>query len=285
MKKTVLIFGIITFAVTACDFLEIKEKKAIEICKTTRIQFSSEDGDVLANVIANSIGGFALGLNRNATWQDFANMLSGNEPNKKQEWKAYKTGEEGVYMVSFRDENGWGYSWEVVLATQTVKYINKNEYLSRKYGFGRLDNEGNFEITKITTNTIKVERVRDYYGKYTQSIVCVLNASVINRSGKSLTEAEISGHLKAVFKDKTITGNSGWESGFKSKVTRSKPWLPNTEKVFQIKTQGIEELYLDYTPEYVFFEISLQAEDPIGFSYNRNIAEFDLKEKWGTLKR
>ena len=62
-------------------------------------------------------------------------------------------------------------------------------------------------------------------------------------------------------------------------------WLPNTEKEFYIKTQGIEDIYLNYTPEYIFLEINLKAGDPIGFSYYKNIAEYNLKNKWKKIKR
>jgi len=134
MRK-LIILGIIVFIATSCSILESKEKKAIEICKNTKIQFSSEDDNLLENVLLNSIGGFALGLGRNATWQDFANLLSENAPNAKFEWNANKTEEVGIYIVSFNDENGWGHNWEVSLEAQTVKHINQNEYLSRKYGF------------------------------------------------------------------------------------------------------------------------------------------------------
>jgi len=271
---------------TACSLFENKEKKAIEICKMTKVQFSSEDNNAFANLLLNSIGGYALGLNRNATWQDFANMLAEREPNKKFEWEANKTEEEGIYLVSFRDEEGWGHRWEVALETQTVKFIALNEYLCRKYGLSRFDADENFKIVNITTNTMKIENVYSYYSNsYVKNIVYIFKASVINKTNKTLTDAKISGELKAVYKDKTIIGDDDWRnSGFKSKVSKNKPWLPNTEREFYIKTKGIEEIYLNYTPEYVFLEINLIAEDPIGFSYNKNIAEFDLKDKWEKIK-
>lgn len=296
--KRILLLVLISFTAISCEEVtklftsanELfkgfnKENRAIEICKTTKVQFSSEDDDAYTNMLLNSIGGFALGLNRNATWQDYANMYAEKEPNKKYVWKANQTKEKGIYVVAFVDEKGWGYRWEVTLETQTVKHIGQNEYLRRKYGIHRLDKNGNFEITKITTDTIRLERVSSYSGNNAKKVVCILNASVINKSGKSLTEAEISGELKVIFKDKTITGSAEWDSGFKLKVSKTKPWLPNVEKEFHIKTQGVEEIYLNYTPEYVFFEINLQAGDPIGFSYNKNIAEYDLINKWGKIKR
>jgi len=115
--------------------------------------------------------------------------------------------------------------------------------------------------------------------------VCELKANVVNRTGKSLTKAEITGDLKVIFKDKTVVGFGEWKRGFKSKVTKNKPWLPNTAKEFHVKTNGIEEIYLNYSPEYVFLEINLTAEDPIGFSFDKNIAETDFKNTWKKIKK
>ena len=99
-----------------------------------------------------------------------------------------------------------------------------------------------------------------------------------------MTSADVTGKLQVIFKDKTIEGEENWESGFKTKISKSNPWQPQTEKAFYIKTKGIEQIFLDYVPEYVFFEVNLKAEDPIGFTYDKGIEEYDLKNIWETLK-
>jgi hypothetical protein len=123
MKKFTLILGLVVL-MTACDFLN-KEKKAIEICQNSKFQVQTNN--IFGNLAANMYG-----LNADATWLDFANMLAQKEPNKKHDWSAKKTDVDGVYMVAFTDERGWGHRWEVIIDEQIVKHINANEYLSRK---------------------------------------------------------------------------------------------------------------------------------------------------------
>jgi hypothetical protein len=83
-----------------------------------------------------------------------------------------------------------------------------------------------------------------------------------------------------------ITELIGWSKyGFKNAISKSKRWFPDSTKEFSIKTKGIEEIYLDYDTEYAVIEMNLKAEDPVGFSYNKNIKEFDVKNKWSALKK
>ena len=191
------------------------------------------------------------------------------------------TNEPSIYIVTFADEKGWGHRWEVNIEQQIVNYINQNEYLCRKYDLSRFDSDSSFEILNISIDTLKIKKEHNYYSESTsKSIVYILKAEIKNKTGKTITEAGIEGTLKVIFKDKTIKGDSDWDSGFKTKITKSRPWRPGTVKSFYLNTKGIEEIYLNYLPEYVFFEVGLKAKDPIGYSYNKNVAEFDLKEKW-----
>lgn len=276
MKKLTVIFGLMML-LASCDFFEYKEKKAIEICQRQKVQFQTDN-------IWEQLGLAIYGLSADATWLDYANMLTKLEPNKKKDWSAEKTTEKDIYVVAFADAQGWGHRWEVDIEHKIVKHINLNEYLCRKYGLTRFDPDYNFQITNIVTDTIKLEKERGYYSNNSMKVVYILKASIINKTGKILTSADVSGTLQVIFKDKTIEGESIWDSGFKSKISKSKPWHPGTEKEFFIKTKGIELIYLDYEPEYVFFSVNVKAEDPIGFSYNKAIAEHDLKRKWKSLK-
>jgi len=275
-----IIFGL-TF-LTACSVFNNKEKRAIEICQKAKVHL--ETGDLFADFLLLTFGGVA-GLGESSTWLDLANILAKEEPNKRYDWKAKATKEKDIYLVSFADKSKWGLQWEVDIEQQIVKLINQNGYLSRKYGQSRLDPDGSFEVTNISVNTIKLVNERGYYSKdNSKRIVYTLKASVKNKTGKTLTEGHISGNLKVVFKEKTVDGNSTMDSGFKSNISESRPWANNTEKDFYLQTTGIETVYLDYEPEYVFFEVILHAEDPIGFMYDKNIAEYDLKDKWKNLR-
>ncbi|MBS1559815.1 MAG: hypothetical protein JST69_13930 [Bacteroidetes bacterium] len=247
-----------------------KEKKAIEVCQKSKVEFD--------NPFFNTFQGLTAGTN--ATWLDFANARAKESVNDKMSWGAQPTGEKDIYLVAFVNKESWGYRWEVDVEQQIVKFINQNEYLSRKYGLSRFDRDLNFEITRLFMDTLKTI---NEWGE--QKIAYYHKARVVNKTGKTLTEAKISGTLQVIFKDKTIEGRSEWESGFTYDVSKSRPWKPDTEKDFYIKTKGIEIIYLSYTPEYVFFQINLKAEDPIGFSYDKNIAEYDLVNRWKYIQK
>ena len=277
MYKLIIIFGL-TALITSCNLFENKEKKAIQICQKAKVQIQ------ISNVLGQ-LGLAKYGLTAGSTWIDYANVLAKQNPNKKQNWTAKKTKEDGIYLVAFADEDGWGHRWEVTIEQQIVKHINSNEYLFRKYGQTRFDPEGNFKIANIVIDTIKLEMDNSYYSENnSKKVVYILKASVINKTGKPLTSAEVSGKLQVIFKDKTIEGESNWDTGFKNKISKLNPWKPETERDFYLKTNGIEQIYLDYEPEYVFLEVNLKAEDPVGFTYDKAIEEYDLKRKWKFLK-
>jgi len=287
MKHITLIFGVILL-LTSCDFLEIKEKKAIETCKKAKVQIGGLDN------IWNLLGLQLSGLTAEATWLDFANIIAKKDPNTKLEWSAKKTEEEGLYLVSFADERGWGYRWEVNVDQQIVIHVNGNEYLSRKYGLSRLDRDGKFKITDIATNTLKIEKGSFSAFSYDdkKKVVYIMKGSVVNNTGKNLTEAKITGELQVIFKDKTLKSSEAMEwayfaskSGFKKRISKSNPWKPNEKLDFDIKTKGIDEIYVQYDPEYVFFNVNISAEDPIGFKYDKVIEEYDLKDKWKNLRK
>jgi hypothetical protein len=287
MKKLSIIYAL-AILVSACNLFENKEKKAIEICQKAKVQ--SESDDAFTNLVLSEYG-----HKNDETWLDFADNIAKQDPNKKYEWKAKITDEADKYIVSFEDENNWGYNWEVDIEQQTVIDIDQNDYLSRKYGFSQLDPDKNFEITNITIDTLKMERQVLYsssseHYENVKAVIFEIKASVVNKTGKTLTDAKISGKLQVIFKDKTIEGKGNsddfdeGEGRFKTIISKSKPWNPNSERGFFIKTKGIEDIYLDYEPEYVVFDVELDAKDPIGYSFNKCIEEYDLKDKWKSLK-
>jgi hypothetical protein len=282
MKKLSIIYAL-AILISACNLFENREKNAIEICQKAKVQIETDNP--FANLFQNSV------LGENVTWLDYANRYATDSPDKKYNWKAKATGEKNIYLVSFVDEDGWGLTWEVDMEQQIVKFVNPNEYLSRKYDLSRFDPDENFQITNIIMDTLKLENKYDEYSENkSKKVVYVLKASVLNKSGKTLTNAKISGKLQLIFKDRTINGEGNrddfdaGEGRFKTIISKSKPWNPNTERDFFIKTKGIEDIYLDYEPEYVVFDVELEAEDPIGYSFDKCIEEYDIKDRWKALK-
>jgi len=241
-------------------------KKAIELVKETKV---SSDLWSLGLLLRGAENG---GL----TWNSWCNSIAKESPNNKWNWTSNSTDESGIYVVHFTDEDDFGYHWEVDISNEIVIYVNNNDYLNRKYGFNRLDDKRLFEISSIKYDSLRFFKKGHQITEIDYRIEC----SLINRTNKKLTSAEISGSLKVIFKDKTVEGKSTYYSGFKIPVNSYKPWNPDSERKFTITTKSIEGIYASYQPEYVFFELELQASDPVGFSYNRNVIEKDLITKW-----
>ena len=269
MKKVTAILGL-TLLLTSCDFFENSGKKAIEICQKAKVQLQSDN-------IWGKLGLAISGLSADATWLDYANMLAQKQPNRKHDWSAKETDVNGVYLVAFTDERGWGHRWEIIIDEQIVKHINANEYLSRKYGFSRLSSSDEFTISNVRTDTL---RIYQKYKNSTPAIIYEFAGTIVNNTDKLIIDADIEGKLKLIFKEKTIEVGSGYSDGFVKNVTKSRPWKPGEEKEFKLTTDYIEMIYADYIPPYIIFEIALQAADPVGYSFDQNIEEIDLIENW-----
>jgi hypothetical protein len=265
MKHSLIIL-IVAFTLNACSLFKSDEEKAIELVQQSK---STEIDD-------------------NKTWLDFANERAKAEPNKKQFWKAENTDSAGVFLVSFQDDKGWGTRWEATLKEKIVKMITGNDYLCMKYNLTRFDPELLFEISNVRLDTLKVEGEKIEQGffeslfsnpKYKNVVVYRFEADVTNNTDKYITDAQIKSKLKLIFEEKTIIGANS-STSFSSSISKSKPWGPGETKPISIKTKDIDKVYLNYKPPYVVFEINLEAEDPIGFSYDKNIWEVDLTNKW-----
>jgi len=268
-KRTLSLFG--------REIFGNKEKSAIELCKKTEVRFESEE---VWEYLEQSV----TGITPNSTWLDISNIWAQQNPNAKYSWSSRKTNEKDIYLVIFSDEDGWGSNWEVNLDRRIVRHVNTNRYLSRKYEFSRLDLGFNFDVAVKSgiIDTLKLVRKKNYPQDETMDVVFTMEGRVTNYTGKTLNRADIIGEIEVVFKDKTITG---WGSGFDKKISKSDPWEPEETLDFHIETKGIEDIYLQYDPEYVFFTVNIMAEDPIGFKYNKAIREFDLKYQWDNLQK
>ena len=172
--------------------------------------------------------------------------------------------------------------------------MNDNDYLSIKYGLSRLDPNAPFEVSNVRLNSISVETQKPSYDNIYAAIfgprksnkrVVVYNfkAGVKNTTDKFISDLDVKGELKLIFKEKTIVGTSG-SSSLNSSISRANPWKPGQTKTISIKTDDIEKIYLNYKPEYTIFSVNLQAKDPIGFDYDRSVYEDDISEKWNKFR-
>lgn len=260
MKK-IVVFLTILITIVGCN---LSENKAIEICKNAKT------------------GSF---LNPDQTWLEFANDISNKETNERYWWEAKETKVDNIYLVSFiRKNDEWGYHFEVNIKENIVKDVNSSPYLSRKYGFDRI-NKNTINQFQITSKIIDTLRNITPYNEFNENGICYIFKGVVkNNTGKTITKASISSKIELIFKEKSIIGKTKfWENGFHVPISENNPWINGTERSFYLKTDGIEPIYLNYKPEYIFYNIGIKAEDPIGYSFDADILEYDLKQKWNQL--
>jgi hypothetical protein len=270
-----LIALVLALLVSACNFSWNEEAKAIKLVQESTAEFGQSNANIEALRALMSGGMNSTG----GTWLDFANKEAKKNPNTRMQWSAMETPENRVYLVSFADDEGWGSRWEADLTSQIVTYVNNSEYLSRKYGLSRLERTETFKISSVTAMGFTgIDQNAD--NLLVSDPGYLIKGSIINKSGKTITAASVSGTLEVIYKEKVLEGTSLRGSGFLKEISTSSPWLPNTERSFGIITNTIDPIFLKYKPEYVFFRVSLSAQDPVGYSYDKDIGEYDLSEKW-----
>lgn len=273
MMRRILLFAF-PFLLGGCALFKSDEDKAVELIQQAKADIGL--------------------LNQNQTWLDFANNKIKAETNVKYIWKAEKTKEAGVFLVSFQDTAGWGNRWEVTEREKLVKLVDDNDYLCIKYGLSSYDKETPFKVSNIRLNSISVEKQEPSYAnlfaamfgpkqRAKKIVVYNFKADIKNTSDKFISDLDIKGELKLIFKEKTIVGTSG-SSALSSSISRANPWKPGQTRTLFIKTDDIEKIYLNYRPEYAMFLVNLKAEDPIGYSYSKAVYETDLSDNWNKFR-
>lgn len=286
MKKYLKVSLWMCCVLAMCSCQLNQKQEAIKICQETKMRldpgFVSQFGDA-DNILSQLVikAGFSLyGLDyETSTWLDFANVVAEQSPNEKMHWKATRTDTRNVYKVGFVNEDNWGHFWEVDVKEKTVVHINQKDYRYREYGYSRLDKDAPFEVVDISVDTLKETNTGAFYS---------IQGKVVNRTGKSLSQASLDGTLSVVFENKTERASNRYSKSkkiLKKEVSESHPWKNDEAIEFSIITDEIKQIYLDYDPQYVFFTIEMTASDPIGYSYDKAIYEVDMKQRWDSFRK
>lgn len=257
MKRTYAIIPLLLFCTTLiCSCESKREQEAIKICQESKIQLAptfvgqfGDADDILSRFVIKA--GFSLlGLDYDeSTWLDFSNVVAEQHSNEKFHWMAEKTDTKNVYQVGFVNEEDWGQFWEVNIKEKTVVFINSKEYMSRKYGHSRLDKDAPFKITGVTADTLM---------QSDKGVSYKIQGEVVNHTGKSISDADMSGSLKVIFENKTEEVSNSYSKNhkvLKKEVSESHPWKDGEAIEFTVITSEIKQIYLDYDPQYVFFTI------------------------------
>lgn len=286
MKKCGLVVCLILVILSFSSCESRKEKKAIEICQNTKIEWGGligEESSILVDFVLKLMMEVHGIDTDHATWLNFANMLASEEPNKQYSWSARKTDVKNIYIVRFEDEEDWGLSWRVDIKENIVVLISNNKYLSRNEGITRLDTDSPFEVKDIIEASVDFSE-GDEYGD-TEGVTCSLQGTIVNHTGRALSSAELDGGLDVIFENKTVEGDISWRSaGLARDVSESEPWYDGEEIAFEVHTKPLPRIYMEYEPQYVFFTLEINVSDPIGYSYEKGIFEKDLKDHWNQLR-
>ena len=224
--------------------------KAIKIVKETKMFQTLDSDETIGEWVQRQVARESL---THYTWK--ARCYRGN-----------------LYVVSFRDPEGWGYSWEVNINDETVHFINSNAYLSFKHGFSKVDPTTPFPLCDITLDTLKHQK-----GK----VIYQIKGSIQNNSGTTISYLDLDrSEINVIYKEKDFRS---WNARAKfRRVSDDKPWKDKEKITFDLTT-SIEDTYLDYPPEVVFFNVNVRASNPVGYDYDRIIYQKNITLSWGEL--
>lgn len=256
-----LILMITCFLIEGCSLGGRREKEAITLVQQTKMEHSGWE---------ELLGKTAM------TWGEYANKEAVNNPTKTYAWDARQF-EDEIFLVGFRDNEGWGIGWEVSMKSKTVRNVNASQHLSFKYGFSRLDTSGVFQVTDIVLDTLKHGDERLTYQ---------LKGSILNNTGKTITSASLNNsNVNIVFEEKDVVTKGYVWNCTTARVSENTPWREGTKIEFSVIIDDIKTVYLHYDPIAVFFILELKAKDPIGFNYDKAIYKIDLFEQWRAMQQ
>ncbi len=274
-RRWLIRFNFILLLSFLCSSCERHDDKTIQLVQSSKIQMASD------LFLSGQLFLAQNDLTLNSTWSDFANLMAKRNNTKRFKWKSTQTNEKGVFIVEFADEATWGWRWEVNLNEQVVQFINDSDYLTYKHNLSRFEGTQDFEVIEINVDTFKVvNNYSIFSGKYTKSIVYQLRGELLNKTDKRISSGHLTGKLKLLFKDKVISAPGNFRSNFVRKLSDTETWDPNTTREFSFETDGMDKIYLDYSPEYVIIEVGLAVQDPVGYSFDKNIIEEDIRARW-----
>jgi len=191
MKKLLPLVGLVLYMLAiSCTAIDSGKQEAIEVVQNAKY----EQAAFLLNI-------------ESITNLELANRIAQAAPNHKYEWHARDTDEKGSYLVSFTNPEKGGHYWFVNNDQKVVQYVNKNDYLSRKYDLSGMITKNMFLNDKLffeDTLIISNEFWGDFSSRHDQGIVYIMHGNIVNNTGKTLTKAALTTYFKLIYKDKTI---------------------------------------------------------------------------------
>lgn len=202
---------------------------------------------------------------------------------EKFNWKIKKVEDKDIYIVGYVSNDGNnGLFWETNYLTKQVSLINGNPLLEDKYGMRKNINKENFSLHSISKDELIVKVPKGYYNEL--GIVQVLKGKVENLTDKLITNSKIQVNLEVVFSEnKIVKVSKNPLTGINGRINTKNPWRPGTSIIFNIETEPIDRIYLNYEASHAKFKFYIEAEDPIGNKFTDLIYERNIN--WNELVR
>ncbi|MBZ0272581.1 hypothetical protein K8I61_11130, partial [bacterium] len=114
-----------------------------------------------------------------------------------------------------------------------------------------------------------------------KGIRLVATGSIRNNTDKLIYRAGAFTKLIAVFDRDSRFEKHSSGLGFDPPVTSTNPWRPGSWRDFRIVGRSFDPIYREYEPQAIAATLSLEAKDPIGYSFSGELVK--LKPRWEGL--
>ena len=213
---------------------------------------------------------------------------------KKNTWKAQHVKGE-TYLVCYVNNNGHGRYYELDMKTNTLHDASMNPYLSYKYGlinpslyedsgiWQRKENGLEAQFYKSRTFQVDDMKRTATFNRQTKKITYKIEGSLTNNSGENISGVDLRNtSISVIYQAKKVEMPLKAVRGALHKVSKSNPWKNNTKIDFELEIP-VDAMYINYPPEGVLLLIQLEAENIVGYNYNKVIYQEDISESWANL--
>jgi len=241
-----------------------------------KTQKEKQNNEVIFEIVRN-----AIDPDTNLKYSEYIQRRL-NTINQQYNWALEKQ-TNNMYFISLASSNGVGLFWEVNSGTRTVKLINGNYLLEKKYGINSTSIDNTFNIENISLEEVYLRSKKMILFFSSDGIEYKISGSIKNNSGENITDCNLGIEFVTVYSNNKIFKLSANDITFE-RPTLSKPWLPNRVRNFTITTEYINVEYKNYDPNEAVVKIFINAEDAMGHKYNGAFPERNIKKTIRKIK-
>ena len=219
------------------------------------------------------------------TVEDYVNAIAAREPTVRFRWSARKAPQgkrAGHWLVGFvRDGgkyDGWGFFWLANVSTGIVRRVTGDPLLEAEFGMSPLDRDAPFTLQP---DDYAVYEGSEWSGR---KVIVAAFGRIKNDTDRVLHAGNVRATWTATFSDEKVLEEGCYFAHCKllPKLSSRRVWPPGEWRAFKITLSGIDPVYQDYQPRSAVLRIRLDVQDPLGFSFDKALAEIPLD--WRMLR-